>query len=417
MTLDDLDGAIEQDELTACFQPIVELSSGSLTGFEVLARWNQPDGGLVLPSNLISMAEGAGLIGEVMRHVLKKAFAAATILPDDLSLHVNVSPLQMEDLSLPEQIRDAGDQAGFPLNRLTVEITESALLNNLDRARTIAGNLKSEGCKLSLDDFGTGYSSLGHLQSLPFDELKIDGSFVQSMTDARSNRKIVAAIIGLGHSLDLSTIGEGVETEQQAEMLKRLGCSQGQGWLYGRPVPGVELANAVAALSFQSKPGDVPECGGEWPVSSLEAMPSLRLSQLQAIYDGAPVGLCFLDRNLRYLSINRRLAAMNGHTVEEHLGKTVQEMIPASYSVLAPYLLRALRGEPITGLEVSRPGNNAGDPKWTALLSYQPALDESSEVIGVSVAVVDTTEFNRTRDALRVQDLTSFDEQPHPYFN
>ncbi|MGC2621283.1 MAG: EAL domain-containing protein, partial [Acidobacteriaceae bacterium] len=289
--------------------------------------------------------------------------------------------------------------AGFPMNRITVEITESAFLDNLEKAKKIAIELKSMGCKLALDDFGTGYSSLLHLQALPFDELKIDRSFVNTMTTTRDSRKIVGAIVGLGHSLGLATLAEGVETEEQAEMLLWLGCELGQGWLYGRPVMLDQLPAMITALELPLSialrtPGD------DWAVSSLEALPTQRLAQLQAIYDGAPVGLCFLDRNLRYVSLNKKLADMNGAPVSAHLGKTVAEMFPAWFPTYEPYLLRALKGESIADVELVRPATTPGQSDQVALASYQPAWDESDEVIGVSIAVMDITERKQAEKAL-----------------
>src|SRR5260370_41904802 len=131
---------------------------------------------------------------------------AGSFLGEVVVLAVNVSPLQLHDPKLPGQIREAAAEAGFPLERLTIEITESALVNNLEGAKKIVGELKAMGCKLALDDFGTGYSSLLHLQALPFDQLKVDASFVKSMTNTRESRKIVAAVVGLGHSPGLSTL-------------------------------------------------------------------------------------------------------------------------------------------------------------------------------------------------------------------
>ena len=406
MNVIDLHRALDHEKFTACFQPIVEISTGLITGFEVLARWRHPDLGLILPSNFISLAEDNDLTGELMRQVFRAAFAAASDLPAPLSLSLNVSPIQMEDLSLPERIQDAASESSFPLDRVTIEITESSLLNNLARARTIVYKLKELGCWLSLDDFGTGYSSLGHLHTLPFDELKIDRSFVSSMMKSKESRKIVAAIIGLGHSLDLVTVAEGIETEDQAEMLLRLGCSRGQGWLYGRPAPQDEIYDLIA-MPPRQMPCLAEASDLNHAIVNLEAMPAQRLSQLQAIYDGSPVGLAFLDRNLRYLSINRRLAKMNGASVMAHLGRTVQDMIPTSFPALEPYLRRALLGEPIADVEVTRPGNLPGWPDWTALLSYQPAFDEANEVIGVSIAVSDTTELNRIRKASPTGHLTA----------
>jgi PAS domain S-box-containing protein len=400
--------ALENEEVVPFFQPLVELHTGRLAGFEVLARWRHPERGTILPTNFISLVEENGLVAELMQQILRKTFQAAALFPESLVLAVNVSPSQLQDLRLPNQIREAVEQAGFPARRLTIEITESALLNDLHRAKTIAQELKAIGCRLALDDFGTGFSSLAHLQALPFDELKVDRSFVRSMTNTRESRKIVAAIIGLGHSLGLITVAEGVETEQQADMLLWLGCELGQGWLYGRAVPGEEVPGLIAEPPRSISEGfSTP--GDGWAVSSLEALPTQRLAQLQAIYDGAPVGLCFLDRSLRFVSLNQRLADQNGASIAAHMGRSVKDMIPDSFPMLEPYLLRALRGEAISEVEVARPANHPGEEDWAALVSYQPALDEADEVIGISVAVVDITEHKRTRDALRESD----DHQRH----
>ncbi|WP_317890928.1 EAL domain-containing protein [Granulicella arctica] len=389
--------ALHHDELVPCFQPLVALATGELIGFEVLARWRHPQQGLILPENFISIAESEGLIGELTDQILGKAFLSAPSLPEALILAVNLSPRQLYDLNLPGQISDAAEKASFPLERLKLEITENALVDDIAGARKTIGRLKALGCKLALDDFGTGYSSLQHLHVLPFDELKIDRSFVAAMTRKRESRKIVAAIIGLGHSLGLSTLAEGIETEAQADMLLRLGCKQGQGWLYGQPL---EAASIGEVIRRTPRIPSVPNQTTQWVVSSLEALPAQRLAQMQAIYDGAPVGIAFLDCNLRYISINKRLAEMNGSAIAAHLGKTVEEMIPDAYPILKPYLLRALRGEAISDVLVSRPGVKLGGADWAALLSYHPALDEGDEVIGIAVAVVDVTRRERAEEAL-----------------
>ncbi|MGD0892499.1 MAG: EAL domain-containing protein [Terracidiphilus sp.] len=392
--------ALDRDELEPCFQPVVELPTGRLAGLEVLARWNHPDLGLVLPENFISLAEEDGLIGRLMQQILRKAFLSSSRVPAPIILAVNVSPTQLREPDLPAQIRIAAEEGGFPLDRLAIEITESGLMENLELAQKTARELKDMGCTLALDDFGTGYSSLLHLQALPFDALKIDRSFVNSMTDRRESRKIVAAIVGLANSLDLVTIAEGIETEEQAKTLLRLDCQLGQGWLYGRPVTADRIPHIVESAPRMPQ-ARLSMHGDGWVSSSLEALPAQRLAQLQAIYDGAPVGLCFLDRNLRYVSLNRRLAAMNGSPVESYLGRTVREMIPGVFPAIEPYLLRALQGEVIEELEFTRPANGTDVVDATNLVSYQPALDEAGEVIGISVAVVDITERKRAERALR----------------
>lgn len=398
--LADLHRAINGSELVPSFQPIVELRTGRLAGFEVLARWQHPQHGLILPGNFIALAEKNGLIGNLMCQILSKAFESVSCLPDPLTLAVNVSPVQLRDLTLPRQIRQLAEQAGFPLERLHVEITESALVDNIDRAQTITRELKAMGCQLAMDDFGTGYSSLRNLQILHFDVLKVDRSFLASMSKERESRKIVATIIGLGHSLGLANVAEGVETEEQANVLQLLGCEYGQGWLYGKPQP-VESIPAMVANGPRVLSTGIAKKRDD-ALSGLEALPTQRLAQLKAIYDGCPIGLCFLDRNLRHVSINQHLADMNGAPVSAHIGRTVQEMLPELFPRVEPYLRRALKGEAISRVEVCQPSNNCERSDQTILVSYQPAFDESGEVIGVSLSLLDVSEWQRVewhRDA------------------
>ena len=397
----DLRKALDAGEIVPYFQPLIELRTGRLTGFEVLARWLHPVRGPIPPNDFIPLAEQAGLIGCLTRNLLSQACASAAILPNHLSLSFNISAIQFHDRSLPGQIYAAAQQGGFPLKRLILEITESALIDNMDQAHSIAQELKTLGISLSLDDFGTGYSSLRHLQSLPFDELKIDAGFVREMSNTRESRKIVAAIVGLGHSLGLTTVAEGIEAKSQAETLLRLGCDLGQGWLYGPPVPASELPGLLSSSSLlppASSIADASEC--DIP-PNLEAMPAQRLSQLQAIYDGAPVGLCFLDCDLRYVSINRHLAEMNGASIACHLGRSVPEMIPELFPEIEPYIRHALQGEATCDLEFSSPKPNAEGHYPTLLLSYQPVRDEADEVVGVSVTVIDITSRKLMEQALR----------------
>lgn len=412
----DLRLALDRDEVIPSFQPLVELKTGRLTGFEVLARWQHPEHEPILPDNFILLAETNELIGQLMRQVLRRAFLSAPDLGKTLTLAVNVSSLQLRDLSLPLQIRDEAERAGFPMRQLTIEITESAFLDNLERAKKITRELKEMGCRLSLDDFGTGYSSLRHLQELPFDELKIDRSFVSSMTRTRDSRKIVAAIIGLGRSLGVATLAEGIETEEQAEMLLWLGCELGQGWLFGRPVM-ADMLGAIVEAQPRLRAVTLTTPGDGWAVSSLEALPTQRLAQLQAIYDGAPVGLCFLDSNLHYVSLNKKLADMNGASVASHLGKSVQEMFPLWFPKYEPYLVRALQGESIADVEIVRPATRAGEADQVTLASYQPAWDETDEVIGVSIAVMDITERKKTEEALKSRQETDARQRKLAEFN
>jgi PAS domain S-box-containing protein len=395
----DLQRALENGTIVPCFQPIIELRTNQLVGFETLARWQHPELGLILPENFISLAEDNGLIGELTHQILRKSFLAVSAVPTPLFLTVNISPIQLTYLSLPHQIQNVADDCGFPLERLYLEITESAFVNNLERARRITFELKEMGCKLALDDFGTGYSSLAHLQMLPFSKLKVDRSFVQSMTSLPESRKIVAAVVGLGNSLCMKTVAEGVETELQADMLLWLGCELSQGWLFGRPVSADCIPEMVAAEPRTPSSRMLAEVSKT--ISILEAHPAQRLAQLKAIYDGAPVALSFVDRNLRYVSLNQRLANWHGASVADHIGKTVQEMVPQLYPQIEPFLLRALKGESFADVEIHRPSLRPGDPDRTVRLSYQPAFDEANEVVGVSVAIIDISQRKRAEEVFR----------------
>jgi len=396
MSGEQIRAGLRADEFVPFFQPVVTLHTGEVAGVEVLARWQHKSLGLVPPGEFIATAEQEGLIGELTARLMEKAFTAARVLPDPQWLAINISPYLLRDLELPKRIREAAEASAFPLNRIVIEVTESALVENLEHAQTIARELKAHGCRLALDDFGTGYSSLLHLQSLPFDELKVDRSFVGSMKERRQSRKIVSAVVGLGQSLGLETIAEGVETEEQAEMLLLLGCEMGQGWLFGRPVPAEQLRDAASARA----PVKLRLTSSFWRDISYNSPPGQRLSHLQALYDGAPVGLAFLSRDLRYISINQQLAEMNAAPVHEHLGRLVSEIIPAAYSQLEPHLRRALGGESVTAVEIAAPLNQTGQGE-TFLVSYLPAFDEAGEVVGISVAVVDITARKRTEAALR----------------
>ena len=384
----DLSSALNLRQILPYFQPIIDLRTGRVASFEVLARWCHPTRGQIPPSAFIPRAERLGLVNDLTAHLLAETAAAAAGWPrTDFSLAVNVSPTQLRDRTLIQQIHLAAD-AGLDLSRLTIEITESALIGNLDRARDLADELRSLDIGLALDDFGTGFSSLLHLQSLPFTQLKIDARFVQSMLTRRESRKIVAAIIGLGHALGLETVGEGVESLDQAEMLLRLGCSSGQGWFYGRPQPAaavpilLDRQTAALASSHPLEQSTSPETCG------LEADPLHRLAHLHALYAGTPLGLCLLDPHLRIISINQRLSAMHGIAIADQLGRRIQDVYPALVPDVLPAILRALKGESTHGLDLKFPSPLPNHSPTFARAFYQPVRDEAQEVIGISVAVM-----------------------------
>ncbi|GGG98794.1 EAL domain-containing protein [Silvibacterium dinghuense] len=393
---DELRRGLQCDEFEPFFQPIVTLCTGELAGFEILARWRHPEHGILLPDHFIALAEQDGTIGSLTGILLARAFAIAGSLPPHLRLSVNISPHQLHDFLLPPQIESLAGSFRFPLSRLVIEITESAFFDNLEHARAVTLELKKLGCRIALDDFGTGYSSLLHLQALPFDELKIDRSFVHSMTKHRESRKIVSAVIGLGQSLGLATIAEGVSTPEEAGLLLGLGCEAGQGWLFGKPVPADQLPALV-----QTPPQPIPRQSRNLSQEIFSStLPSHRLAQLQALYEGAPVGLAFLDRNFRYIALNQQLASFHDNPLESYIGRTVAEMVPDIYPLIHPYLCRCLTGEAISGIEIICPARETR-PETAFFVSYVPVYDEAHEVIGISVSVVDITERRRMEAALR----------------
>ena len=247
----EIKGALSKDEILPFYQPIVELGSGTVIGYEILARWAHPTEGLVSPAVFIPIAEDTGVIGELADNLLMRALAEATALPDNLFLSFNLSPRQFADPWLSQKILAALIRANFPPHRLEVEITETAVVMRLDEARTMLQSLRNVGVRVALDDFGTGYSGLHHLRELQLDTIKIDRSFVMSMLESPEDAKLVEAIVALGRVLDLDVTAEGIETEPVRARLLELGCKTGQGFLFGRPQPISDLLQQPAGRSRQ----------------------------------------------------------------------------------------------------------------------------------------------------------------------
>ena len=227
--------AIPRAEIVPYFEQQIDLTTGRLSGFEVLARWEHPTRGLVGPDSFIPIAEETGMIADLSLSVMRQAFLAAKDWDGALSLSVNISPWQLKDAWLAQKIIKVLTETGFPASRLEIEITETSLFDNLALAQSTVGSLKNQGIRLALDDFGTGYSSLAHLRALPFDQIKIDKSFIMSMGENSESAAIVTAITRLGDSLNLPITAEGIEDSSTEERLRMLGCTKGQGYLYGRP--------------------------------------------------------------------------------------------------------------------------------------------------------------------------------------
>lgn len=250
---------LDNGEFVPFFQPLIDLETREVVGFEALARWNSSRG-LLEAEEFIEVAERTGLIGLLTFAILEQSLKEARSWPNHLKLAINISPTQFRDLRLAEQIAKLLTQTGFPAGRLEIEITEGSLLEDRDQVIATITSLKNLGTTISLDDFGTGYASLAQVRTLPIDRIKIDKSFINTMVKSDQTAAIVGTIASLGHSLQVPLTAEGVESEQIREALKDVGCSEAQGWLFGRAVS----AEAVRAfLSPKTNLGQRPSLGEE----------------------------------------------------------------------------------------------------------------------------------------------------------
>jgi diguanylate cyclase (GGDEF)-like protein len=234
------DGALE-----VYYQPCVSLKDNKITGCEALVRWRHPEHGMVSPAEFIPIAEETGLINQLGEWVLATACAEATTWPDDIRLAVNVSPVQFKSGTLALKIVAALAASGLPANRLELEITEAVLIRDDDAALEILHQLRAVGVRIALDDFGTGYSSLSYLQRFPFDKIKIDRCFVNDIAEPGGSSCIVRAVVNIAAERHMTTTAEGVETPQQQELLRALGCTEMQGYLFSAPKPAGDIRSVL----------------------------------------------------------------------------------------------------------------------------------------------------------------------------
>ena len=240
----DLRSAIARGELLLHYQPQVRMT-GEMIGFEVLARWQCPKRGMVSPGTFIPIAEENGLIIPLAEWVLRAACCEAASWPRPLTIAVNISPIQFHHGDLPRLVHSILLETGLAPSRLELEITEGVFINDFSHGVSILRRLKSLGVQIALDDFGTGYSSLSYVHSFPFDKIKIDQTFIGDLRHSRHSMAIVRAVIGLGHSLNMPVLAEGVETQAQRGVLMKEGCDEAQGYFFGRPLPIAEQAELI----------------------------------------------------------------------------------------------------------------------------------------------------------------------------
>ena len=247
---------LEHGQFIPYFEPQVDLLTGEIIGFEVLARWDHPLSGMIDPLRFIPIAEEHGLIGRLSEQIILAALNQAVNWDASIKLSVNISPSQLADSWLAQRIVRLLSEAGFPAERLVVEITESSLFADLDLARSIVSSLKNQGIRLALDDFGTGFSSLAHLRALPFDVIKVDRCFVTTITKDPESAAIVSAVTTLAAALKVPVTVEGIEDAATHAAVAGMGCAVGQGWYFGKPMNGDQ---ATALLRSRKSEQPAPQ--------------------------------------------------------------------------------------------------------------------------------------------------------------
>ncbi len=241
----DLRTAVREGQLEAYFQPQINLATGGVSGFEALMRWKHPTKGFISPADFIPIAEETGLIVPMGEWILQESCRIAATWPEDVRIAVNISVRQLQNKGFISTLVRALATSGLRSDRLELEVTESVLLSEDDETRETLLRLKDIGVKVSMDDFGTGYSSLSCLRSFPFDKIKIDQSFIRNMADSDDSASIVRAIMDIAGSLCIATTAEGVETEGLVDQLRGIGCTEAQGYFFGRPAPAAEAARFI----------------------------------------------------------------------------------------------------------------------------------------------------------------------------
>jgi diguanylate cyclase (GGDEF)-like protein len=254
---EDMREGIRKGEFVPFFQPLIDLGSRDLVGFEALARWRSPTRGFLEADQFIDVAESSGLVGSLTMNVMGQALKEASTWPPHLKLAVNISPAQFRDVRLATSIIKLLTETGFPPKRLEIEITENSLLEDREQVLSTIQSLKNLGVSVSLDNFGTGYASLAQVNSLPVDRIKIDRTFISTIVKSEQTAAIVDTIAALGHKLNVPISAEGVESEQIRNALGGLGMSEAQGWLFGRAVSG-ESVRTFLGLKKNGRAGDTP---------------------------------------------------------------------------------------------------------------------------------------------------------------
>ena len=379
--------AVADKSFAVYYQPIFDLQTGRLAAAEALVRWDHPERGIVARAEFIPLAEETGLIVPLGRSVLMEACAQAVAWsaqnPDHepLMVGVNLSPRQFLDPGLIEDVCAALSDSGLPAERLSLEITETAMISDIAAATRKLRRLRQLGVWIALDDFGTGHSSLSHLRSLPVTHLKIARPFVERMETDSKDLALVRGIIAMTHGLDQRVIAEGVETAGQRELLRSLGCDLGQGFLYSRPMPAHELGAVLAESA--AKPGRAT------PRQVLRSLGHARL-----ISHLPDLTIMLFDRDMRFVAVDGSALERLGWPRNELEGKLVREVLPADAAEGLELILEAvLSGRRHSFEWASASGNGTLD------VEAEPIRDGVEEITGAVLVAREPTEARRVREA------------------
>lgn len=376
------------------FQPIVDIGTGELRGFEVLARWLDPDQTAIGPDVFIPLARAHDLLAELTLSIVWDACTVAAEWPGNFYVAFNLPPALLQDAAAVDAFISTARSTGFPLHRIRVEMTEVEVVENEAAAEFSIAQLGQLGIKTMLDDFGTGYSSLVRLQRFSFEKIKIEGSFIRSLESDEASRKIVSAIVGLGKSLGATVVAESVENRFQLEFLAGIGCDAYQGWLLA---PAMDAAQTTAWLA-DYRPARLR-------LESPRLSPYQRQYQLETLYEHSPVGLAFIGPDLHFVAANARFCAMHVLPHAEIVGHHFTEVVPAGLQPLAAKLIMQGVYAGISDVrEIRMPGR-----RQTFLFSHDSVTDAGGVVLGLSVVCIDVTEAKQYEQALQAYEASSLD--------
>lgn len=364
------------------FQPIVSMKSDQIIGYEVLSRFFDC-GKLLDTKKSIEQFENKKLLDGLLIFLLEYTFRHRIKFNPNLFFSFNLSPSQISDACIPDDILSLISLYEFPHERIKIEITESVIISDLALCTEFMTKLNTTGISFVMDDFGTGYSSLTILSSLPFSGVKIDQKFVHSCVSRKEDRKIISAIVGLANSLDIDVIAEGIETVEQADLLRKIGCTKGQGYLFSppRPLKIIENPNSNPAVHTEK----------EYQRLSIEE----RAFQISSLYNSKEVSICFIDRDYIIRDASMTFCRRIGFDKKEVIGADIHVLLPDTRTMLEWLKSFRERGLPYPPYRFTR---ESGDIDLVMLTQVR---DESEEILGYSIISLEI--FSKTVSGIMAQ--------------